>query len=383
MQKNERNIKKNKQSGKRQTSSERQAVQKNNPQGRQRPKNTEPRMPQRAERQQPQNTGQRQPPRPQLFDQKVAPLATPKQGSGPTEMIFPMSISTEAPMSAEKKRQMAQASAPYRRRQPKRATPQKQEKRITRGEARRRRFRRRLFWGILLTAVILVGIVLTVTLLFKIEKYTLEGDSPYAIDELTLAFGHEVGENIFLFNQTEEQKKVGQALPYIEEINIGRRLPSTVVFKVTPATETYYTACQDGGFAVLSKGLKVLRLSAEAPQGLPLLVGVDPVLPKAGYMLEMSEPEKQESLNNVLAAIEEIGLFPYTQLDITSAYEISFIYDGRIRVILGTANTLDDKLAVAANVINNHIGATEKGKLDVSHQSPDKNRQAVFDPGEI
>lgn len=230
--------------------------------------------------------------------------------------------------------------------------------------------------------MIAAGVILSITVLFKIENYAMEGDSPYPIEELILAFGHKSGENIFAFKISDAQENVGTALPYLEEITVRRRLPSTIVFKTKAAKETYYTPCVDGGYAVLSEQLKILRISADEPD-LKLIEGLSPLLPKAGSALSLTEPDKLSALRKVLTELTNSSFADFTRLDLTNNLEISFIYENRVRVLLGTANDLQDKIALSSVVLSNNIGKTERGILDVSRQSVDKPRQGVWDPGEF
>lgn len=314
------------------------------------------------------------PPKPQLFDQMAPPQprsAPPKQSV--SEIMLPVAVQ-EAPPKRK-------ASA--NKKQPKRAQPaDTAARRVTRSEARRRRNRRRIMALLLLLAVIITGFVLSVTVLFKIETFVLEGESPYPIEELQLAFGHGVGDNIFSFSIKTAEKGISETLPYIESVAVRRRLPGTVVFKVTPAAETFYTA-SGTGYAVLSASLKVLRLSQDLPTGLVEIVDAAPVLPQAGKPLELETPERIQALSMVLDALNEAQLAPVTQLDITSELEISFLYEGRARVILGTKNDLPDKLAIAKTVLTQNISPTERGTLDVSHQSENQPRQGVWRAGKI
>lgn len=311
---------------------------------------------------------------PRLFDQSVQPIPsqfTKKQGMAQT--ILPIS----APASPQEGYNDGQAQEKRRRK------PQKAEKRLTRGEARRRRFRKKLLTFIILTLVIVAGITLSMTFLFKIEKFEIDGTSTYSAQDLETAFGVDIGENIFSFDLNDVEKKMSAALPYAETVTVRRRLPSTIVFKTTQADESYYTDNPDGGYAVLSAQLKILRLSAEPVQDLPFISGAQALLPKAGYMLESAQEGKLEEIKAALTAIAAEGLIPFSNLDVTNILEISFVYDKRAKVILGTSNELESKLALAGIILRENIGQYEKGVLDVSHKSADKDRQGIWRPGSL
>lgn len=308
---------------------------------------------------------------PRVFDQAVQPI--PRQEAkkqGMQQIVMPVATS--------------QAVSPNNGQDLKRQRrPKKAEKRITRGEARRKRFRKNLLTFIILSLVVVAGITLSIMFLFKIEKFEIVGESTYSQQDLELAFGVPSGENIFSFNIKDVQTKMSASLPYAETVSVRRRLPNTVVFSITQAVESYYTENADGGYVVLSEQLKVLRLSPEPPQDLPFITGAEALLPKAGSMLVSSTEGKLASINNTIDAIVAEGLTPFNTLDVTNILEISFVYDKRAKVILGTSNDLEDKLALAGVILREKIGEFEKGTLDVSNKSADKDRQGIWLPGNI
>ncbi|MEG1126828.1 MAG: hypothetical protein RSE10_09010, partial [Oscillospiraceae bacterium] len=79
--------------------------------------------------------------------------------------------------------------------------------------------------------------------------------------------------------------------------------------------------------------------------------------------------------------LAEAELSPISQIDITSELEISFLYDMRARVLIGTDNDLADKLALAKTILTKNIEKTERGTLDVSHQNENQALKGVWRAG--
>lgn len=299
-------------------------------------------------------------------------------------------------------------------------------RRLTRGEMRRRRRKRRLIAFCLFAALAALGVALSVTVLFKVEGFRLEGpqkDTPadtgiYTEDAILAALNVPLGENIFQFSIAEKERAMAAALPYLETIQVRRSLPGTVVVRVTPAVERYAIK-SEGGWVVLSGGLKVLKVSPDEPSGLVVVTGVTPSAPVAGYPLALAEDEAapapeaapgavassavssqaasgveaqtaqtwRDTLADLLLGLDERGLLQeLTSLDLGELTELSFLYQGRVRVMLGTANNLDYKLQWAAYLLQNEEGDglldTDRGVLDISHLRADGSIQPVFSPGE-
>ena len=74
-----------------------------------------------------------------------------------------------------------------------------------------------------------------------------------------------------------------------------------------------------------------------------------------------------------------------TRIDMGLGTDAYFVYDGRIKVLLGTFNNLDYKLSVAALLLKNESGeylsSTDRGTLDVSSQLDDSVHRFTFAPG--
>ena len=304
---------------------------------------------------------------------------------------------------------------------------QGRRRRLTRGEMRRRRRRRRLIAFCLFLALVVLGVALSVTVLFKVEGFRLEGpqkDTPadtgiYTEDAILAALNVPLGENIFQFSIAEKERAMAAALPYLETIRVRRSLPGTIVVRVPPAVERYALE-SDGGWVVLSGGLKVLKVSPDEPSGLVQVTGAEPLGPVAGYPLALAEDQQpladasasgiaapsaapsqaasgegqaaaqtwRDTLAGLLTALDERGLSEgLTSLELGGLTEISFLYQGRVRVLLGTANSLEYKLQWAAYLLQNEEGdgllETDRGVLDISHLRADGSIQPVFSPGGI
>ena len=150
------------------------------------------------------------------------------------------------------------------------------------------------FLGLL---VVGIGVVLSLTVLFKVETFRIENmdeSTPantgiYTEDAILGALGVPVGENMFQFSAAQKEKSMVVSLPYLERVEIRRRLPSTLVIRVEPAVETW-CAQSDSGWLTLSDGLKIMAIGETQPEGLPALLGLDIEAPVAGYYLKLATP---------------------------------------------------------------------------------------------
>ena len=289
----------------------------------------------------------------------------------------------------------------------------KKKRKLTRKVLRRRRIIRRLTALAMLLCVIAAGIYLTVTMLFKvsaIQVRTADGvvseAGGYSSEQIVQALGVNLEENIFSFDPASKAAALEQVFPMLENIRVERDYPGTVVIQVTEA-QPAYTMQTSGGWLTLSASLKILSSDAAQPAGLPTLYGGEPVSQTPGTQLSFEQPapassaasdsasgtaeevgdKRLDSLNTLLAALDALGMRgDVTRIEFADPEEMSFLYQDRISVLLGTLNELDYKLKLAQHVLLNADGsgcaATDTGTLDFTHISMSSTRKFTFAQGE-
>ena len=238
--------------------------------------------------------------------------------------------------------------------------------RVTRSEARRRRRRRAIITVCLMLLFIGTGFLLSVTVLFQISDYRVDGECIYSQEELVEAFGHEPGENMFRFKISEAEEEMTKELPYLESIKVRRSLPETVVFIVTPAQEKYSIETS-AGILVLSGSLRILRTAQAAEEGLCVITGLQPESNKVGDWVSSGDATTDELVKTVLDAVDASEFGPITAIDFTDPYDIILTYDGRIKVKLGTTAQLEYKLEMVKKTLeDSYFTDTTTGTLDAS-----------------
>lgn len=288
--------------------------------------------------------------------------------------------------------------------------PEKKRRRVS--PARRRRNRRvAAVLGIIL--LIGAGVWFSTSVLFKIKDYTVVGDSPYTAEEIIAAFGREPGENMFGFGKSAVQSRMERMLPYISKVTITRKLPDTIVLKVTAAEEKYVVPL-NGKYAILSAERKVLRIADDKPEGLTGIQGLVGVQAEPGTKLSVepqeapSKPvedastadgsgaegdgdaesvllqgvqadentqsnagaERMDSFELLLAALHKANITDVTWIDVEDPLNLKFAWQDRIVVNLGNKAALDEKLVLVNHLMidpaTRKIDETEHGVLNAS-----------------
>ena len=291
-------------------------------------------------------------------------------------------------------------------------------RRLTKVEQKRRQLRRRMIGLAAVLAALVAGIVLSVNLLFKVTGFKVENmdrTTPantgiYTEQQITDLLGIAVGDNLFGFSTKNKEAALASQLPYLDEIKVRVGLPGTVVVKVHPATERYVLQLSENQWATLSDNLRILKIDGSSPDGLILLearpadaqpaVGSNLILTAENAAMDQTEQVEnvdasaETAFHDVNTALQDIrknweayGLLDgVTYLSLVDLSEISFLYQGRVSVKLGTVNNLDYKMHFAANILLNADGTgiaeNEKGTLDVSYQESDGEIRGHFQQAE-
>ena len=103
---------------------------------------------------------------------------------------------------------------------------------------RRKRRRRRnkghfsFLLKILTMAAVFAAMTMGATVFFQMERVEVAGNHRYTAQEIERVSGLKQGDNLFRINKYEIEEDILQALPYVEDVDISRRLPSTIQITV-------------------------------------------------------------------------------------------------------------------------------------------------------
>lgn len=214
-------------------------------------------------------------------------------------------------------------------------------KRAVRTPSRRRdRLPVYLVVGILL---VLVFVVLSLTVLFHLDRFRVEGEIPYSEEEVVAATGLAGGENLLRLNTDAVEKQILANLPYLETVEVSVSLPDTLTVTCTSAKEYAYVAKGEICWIVDRKG-RVLAETHKPGEDLLCLSGVNP--PEA-FLAENAEKGERtyivfddvrtsEAFTALADELEDTTLGKITQIRMPSYLDISFVVENRIKVRLGT-----------------------------------------------
>ena len=255
------------------------------------------------------------------------------------------------------------------------------------------------YLGIAALAAVVIFLILSTTVFFKIDTITVKGSSIYTAEEICDASGIKSGNNLIRTNMSKAAASIENTLTYIETAELKRSFPSGVVITVRPCREAISAEYEDG-FCLLSEKGKVLKTS-ETPFPDTIVIYGARTKP---FTEELAETEASSGTGNVTSATEKdeaitedsgettpiptVGSrFECTKanrteifyrlvnvarssfsglandFDMSDQHNISCVYDGRITVEFGAVTELDYKIKLASEILKDKIGKKTEGTL--------------------
>lgn len=230
---------------------------------------------------------------------------------------------------------------------------------------RRRRSSYILYYILVALAVMLAITVLSLTVLFKTEEITVSGGERYSHAEIVRISGITVGENLFRLKTGKIEDTLETELPYVEEAQIKRRIPSTVLIKITEAVPTYVVET-DSLQMIVSGQFKALELlNGDVPENLILIKGLSVSECTVGHEIVFENKEYAFFLHDLVKALANND-FQVRAIQFEPSGLLKLNYQERIIIDMGSPVDLDHKIKMAKNVLENQLAVTDSGILYIT-----------------
>lgn len=217
--------------------------------------------------------------------------------------------------------------------------------------------------------VVIVAVVLSLTVLFKIDKITISGNELYTTKQITAVLPIEKNKNLFLSDTKGAKQKLEENLPYIYNAEIKRKFPTTITVTITETPKKYYIKNPDKTYTILDDNLKVLEEhAAKKPKKSVRIKKAEINTATSGKKVEFKDEQQQADLSELISRIRAMQLNEITAVysdDINNNY---MVYDSRIIFKLGSTDKLDEKIysALAAADKLNSENSDASGELTVT-----------------
>ena len=200
----------------------------------------------------------------------------------------------------------------------------------------------------------------------------LPGSSYYSSEEIVRVSGVETGDSLVLVSKKNTKASIEKLLPYIGNVKVQRRYPSTLRL-VVEDTSAVYALDAGGGYTILNEEFKVLGVTEKMPKGSAKIIGVSVVNAEIGTIAEFSDESYKTRLETIREKCKDAGVTNITKIDIENIANVSITVDGRFTFILGTLTQLEEKLSMAVRTMESEISNDQDLKIIIDVKDPERS----------
>ena len=227
---------------------------------------------------------------------------------------------------------------------------------------KQRRRRRIITYVSIIAGVLIVGVTLSLTVLFKAEKIVVKGNKYYNDAQIVRYAGVKEGDNIFMTTMFGNAGGVTEHLPYIKSAKFSFEIPNTIVITVENESP-YYLLKSDGKYFLVSEKNRILERVESRTDNIMFVNAPSLKDATVGAYVEFSKDRYTVTMKRITESLVNNGYSGITSINITDLTDIRIIYDNRIEIRLGNSSDLDYKIRTAFTIINTKLDPNNSGKI--------------------
>ena len=215
--------------------------------------------------------------------------------------------------------------------------------------------------------LIIVAIIFVMGVFFRISVIKVEGNVTYTADEIASASGIHTGDNLFFINRIGAGSRVVVKLPYIENVQITRKLPNAVTIRVEESKAVACVSIGEELWSISRTGKLLASIDEREAELIPLISGITPSEAAVGELIAVTEDEnaKLEYLLEILYQIQARALISNVDsIDLTDQDDPKLGYDGRFIAELGQRDNTEYKFGKLLSAVS-QLSVEDSGALDL------------------
>lgn len=266
----------------------------------------------------------------------------------------------------------------------------------------------RLLLQLAVVLAVVAAITMGLSVFFKVENVVVYGNKAYGAWTIQEASGIETGDKLLSLNNARVSGKIKAALPYVDTVRIGIKLPDTVNIYIEEFDVAYAIQTGDGTWWLMtSQGKAVEQIDGGTASSYTKVLGVTLDSPVAGEQAKAVVTSTGDSTGDEASATEATGeTVPVTvtgtdrlnaalkilscmedndivgevaSVDVTSLTNIELWYGQRFQVKLGNTDDMDKKISCMYQAVS-QLNDYDMGVLDVSFTTwPDQPGYTPFE----
>lgn len=199
---------------------------------------------------------------------------------------------------------------------------------------------------------------------FAIKNVEVFGNKSIKNSEVKTSSKIYKGNNIFYINLYEAKKNILEN-PYIGNVSIKRKLPSTIVINVVERNAVYYVEYDSKFYIIDSNGVLLEKKASIKNMNLVEIKGVNVSGCEIGNEIKDKNTRKIDTLKTIGSLISQSNVyFGIKSVDVSSLIDIK-AYVNNMAIKLGSTDDMRGKLNKSLNIIKQQNLADKKGYVDV------------------
>lgn len=232
-----------------------------------------------------------------------------------------------------------------------------------------KRIRRMALYVLLAVFLICALLAVAVFVFFNVKTIRISGSGPYSEQDIVDASGIEIGTNLYRLDVDEICTNISEKYPLVRSVRVERNVPSTVILRIDYDKPAYYTELGEDCLLISDK-LRVLEITDDPVQLLNRYPGIlkirfAPVRRAVvGEKISFKNRNYIDSIEKFLAEITSSDVYDkLTSIDASDRFNISIVYEHRLKALLGSENDMNVKLMFFKGIVAD-LGSSS-GTVDI------------------
>ncbi len=219
--------------------------------------------------------------------------------------------------------------------------------------------------------LVCAALIFVLGVFFQVHTIEVNGNDFYTDSEVAEASGVAEGDNLFFINRFSAASRIFAKLPYVEGVSIDRKLPSSLIIKVTESEAIAYVETDNGLWAIDRTCKLLSKVSTADAAALVRIKGISAVSPTQGEIINSPEADANavNYLSDMLKQISALGLRQNIEcIDMSETDSPEFDYAGRFTVKMGAYENVGYKFQLLIAAVAG-LQSGDCGTLDLSIDS--------------
>ena len=245
--------------------------------------------------------------------------------------------------------------------------------------------RSNLLMGLATAVAVVLALTFGISIFFSVDNVIVSGTEKYDAWTVMQASGIEEGSNLLTLSKPRAAGKIKDALPYVDSVRIGIKLPDTVNIEIKELDVWYAIRdVYEAWWLITAEGRVIEQVDAATAGDCTKILGIQLAAPHDGGDAVAVEPEPSvdesgvtlpvtvrgsDQLNaalSILQYLESNGIIgDVVSVDVSDMSAIELWYGQQYQVNLGDTTQLSYKISCLKKVVDT-LPDYESGEIDLS-----------------